>query len=217
MTFASPPNISRRWREGGRLISGKPVVLCEATKRPVLLAGRAAGRTGPAETLVPSDGTSALDRLADPGLAPPEIKRVKRLAGSSLSTLEEALSGAAVNAPGALGTAAGWIVCSGIPSGNVCPRPVVGFRTVAGTVKTGFSSTGPIPFRMYKFPFPGCACTSTAFKSSSGVLNSVRRTVSKEKFLSPSSVASHPVGRSGHSTSKSPACKSTCEKNNGAA
>ena len=82
---------------------------------------------GAAEALALSGGTSAPDRLAGPGLAPPETRRAKRLAGSSLSTLEEDPAGTAGEAMGAAGTAAGWAVGSGIPAGTACPGLAAGF------------------------------------------------------------------------------------------
>ena len=218
MTFARPPNISRRWREGGHLASVRLAVSCLEIKRPVLLAGRCAGRTGtgsgwrprsacpaaPAEVLTLSGELSVPGGTAAPGLAPSAISRVKRLAGISLSTLEVGLAEAGGSA-GGLGTAAGWLVCSGTATtAQQTVRswlPEAAFPGLAAALSRYSNSL----YRAALAPTPH----SNLFPACLGVPGGLIR---KKSSLSPRSVASQPSGRLGQSTSKSPACKSTCEK-----
>ena len=189
------------------------MVLCGATKRPVL-AGRARRRSNghrhrwraaPAArleqriVLALAGGTLSPAGLAIPGSAPAETRRAKRLAGISLSTLEVGMPGPAA---GGVRRSGG---CEPVgrsdrahPPELPVPGRLPGPELRRELPQPASPSAGRNPFRMFNFPFPGCDCTSIAFKSSPAVLKSVRRTVSKEKFLSPSNVASHPVGRLGH-------------------
>ena len=140
--------------------------------------------------------TSAPGRLAGPGLAPLR-DQAGETTGGKLALHLRGGSGRCSR-----GRRVHW---EPQPVGRFAPEyppelPVPGWppdQNRCWDCRSGFSAAGCIPFRMFKFPFPGCTCTSTAFKSSPGVLKSVRRTVSKEKFFSPSSVASHPAGQVG--------------------
>ena len=166
MNLASPPNISRRWREGGRFISGRLVGLRGATKRPVRLAGRAAGRNNRLRVTDGLDGrsniwlfgrcggnldafwrrsASGLDGLAAAGLAALEIRRVKRLAGSSLSTRETGPAGGRLT--GALGTAAGTAGLQRISRRNRLCRAGGRFQNRGRDCQSRLLRAGPQPFQ----------------------------------------------------------------------